>query len=70
MYERVGNEIDKHMSKSIKERENEINDEYMKLNSMDAEDLEMKRLREAQEHGEARKAENMTITDLFNKYNI
>ena len=51
LYERVGNQIGVQMHKSIKEREEEISEEYAKMQDMEAEELEMKRLREAKELG-------------------
>ena len=58
------------MHKSIKEREQEIIDEQSKMESMNSEELEIKRLREAQKQSSQRTAENVSISDLFNKYNI
>ena len=40
------------------------------MDDMESEDLEMMRLRTAQENAQKRKEESVTLQDLFNKYGI
>ena len=71
LYERVGEEIGTNMHKTLKEREREIEREQAINDELSSSELEMKRLRQAQENGERKvKSENITLNDLFAKYNI
>ena len=70
LYERVGQEIGTSMHKTLEEREKEILKEQEQMDVMESEDLEMMRLRTAQENAQKRKQESVTLQDLFNKYGI
>ena len=71
LYERVGEEIGTKMHKTLKDREQEILQEQAANDELSASQLEMKRLKKAQENAELKvKSESVTLNDLFAKYNI
>ena len=71
LYERVGQEIGTNMNKTLQEREKEILAEQAANEELSSSELEMKRLKQAQDNAAYKmKNESVTLNDLFNKYNI
>lgn len=71
LYERVGQEIGTSMNKTLQEREREIMQDQAESEKMTSEELEMKNIRAAQENAERHsRHQNVTLNDLFAKYNI
>ena len=59
------------MHKTLKDREQEILQEQAANDELSSSQLEMKRLKKAQENAELKvKSESVTLNDLFAKYNI
>jgi hypothetical protein len=70
LYERVSNEIGQNLHKGLQEREKEIFDEQAAMKDKPADELEMERLQTAKENAQPKKAESVSLNDLFSKYNI
>ena len=54
----------------MEQREREVLQEQVENEELNSAELEIKRLRAAQEDADRRGRENVTLNDLFSKYNI
>lgn len=70
LYEKVGNEIDMRMHKTLGMREKEIRDEQERMAAMNANDIAMTGLRQQADESRRSRKETATLNDLFRKYNI
>ena len=71
LYDRVGQEIGTTMHKTLQQREAEMMKDQAENEQMSSGELEMKRLKAAQENAERHsRHESVTLNDLFAKYNI
>ena len=70
LYEKVGQEIDGKMHKTLGMREKEILDEQERAREMTSDELVVKGLRQQADDARQLRKENVTINDLFRKYNV